>query len=190
MMRPLETARLLLPPLQLADAEQAQLIFPCWEIVRYLNNRVPWPYPPDGAHAYYRDIALPAIERGEEWHWTLRLKSAPTRMIGCISLMKQEGNNRGFWLGLPWQRQGLMSEACEVVTEYWFHDLKFPVLRVPKAIANTPSRRISEKTGMRIVAVTESDYVSARLPTEVWEISIEEWRARKAGGSRLAQGNR
>jgi ribosomal-protein-alanine N-acetyltransferase len=70
----LETERLLLRPLRLADAEQTQLLFPQWEIVQYLNAIVPWPYPDDGAFAYYRDRALPAMARGDEWHWTLRLK--------------------------------------------------------------------------------------------------------------------
>ena len=72
-----------------------------------------------------------------------------------------------------------MTEACEAVTDYWFDVLKFPVLRVPKAIANTASRRISEKQGMRVIAVEERDYVSGRLPGEVWEITAEEWHAYK-----------
>jgi RimJ/RimL family protein N-acetyltransferase len=88
-------------------------------------------------------------------------------------------DNRGFWLGLPWQRRGLMTEACDVVTSYWFESLKFPVLRVSKAAANIASRRISEKQGMRLVAVEERDYVCGRLPGEIWEITGDEWRARK-----------
>jgi RimJ/RimL family protein N-acetyltransferase len=188
MIRPLETRRLLLRPLQLSDSAQAQAIFPHWEIVRFLNKRVPWPYPPDGVQSYYRDAAIPATERGEESHWSLRLKSEPGQMIGCISLMNREENNRGFWLGSRWQRQGLISEACEVVTDYWFNELKFSVLRVPKAIANIASRRISEKTGMRVVEVTERDYVSGRLPTEVWEITAAEWQARKNAVRKLQQG--
>jgi [ribosomal protein S5]-alanine N-acetyltransferase len=55
--------------------------------------------------------------------------------------MRHENDNRGFWLGLPWQGQGLMSEACDAVTDYRFFTLNFPVMRVPKAIANTASRR-------------------------------------------------
>jgi len=175
----LETARLLLRPLALSDAEQAQLLFPQWEIVRYLNSRVPWPYPPDGALTFYREVALPAVERGEAWHWTLRLKSNPGQMIGNISLMRGESKNRGFWIATQWQGQGLMSEACDAVTDYWFNALKFPVLRVPKAAANTASRRISEKQGMRLVETVERDYVSGRLPTEIWEITAEEWQARR-----------
>ncbi len=179
MIVPLETLRLELRPLELADAEQTQKLFPHWEIVKYLARRVPWPYPDDGALTYYRDNALPAMERGDEWHWSLRLKSDSGQHIGCVSLMKGE-YNRGFWIGLPWQRQGLMSEAVEVVTDYWFDELGFPVLRAPKAVVNTASRRISEKTGMRVIAVEEHDSVSGRLLTEVWEITAGEWRAHRA----------
>jgi [ribosomal protein S5]-alanine N-acetyltransferase len=174
----LQTPRLFLRPLELDDAPQAQLRFPHWEIVRYLSNVVPWPYPPDGAHKYYRDFALPAMERGDEWHWTLRLKTEPDRLIGSVALIKGDSINRGFWLGLPWHRQGLMTEACAAVTSFWFNTLKFPVLRAPKAVANIASRRISVKSGMRMVACEERDYVSGRLPTEIWEITADEWIAK------------
>jgi [ribosomal protein S5]-alanine N-acetyltransferase len=176
----LETNRLLLQPLQLSDAEQIQQIFPHWEVVRLLAGRVPWPYPADGALTYCRDIALPAAERGERWDWTLRLKSDQNRVIGYISLMKDENHNRGFWMGLPWQGRGLMSEASDAVTDYWFDVLKFSVLRVPKAIDNPASRRISLRQGMRVIGTEERQFVSGRLPAEIWEITSEEWHARRA----------
>ncbi len=175
----LTTSRLLLPPLELDDAPQIQLLFPHWEIVRYLAAQVPWPYPADGAFRHIRDMALPAVERGEAWHWTLRLKSNPDQIIGSIDLRKKENDNRGFWLGLAWQRQGLMTEACEAVTDFWFDTINFPVLRAPKAVPNVASRRMSEKQGMRLVAREDRDYVSGRFPSEIWEISAEVWRARK-----------
>jgi RimJ/RimL family protein N-acetyltransferase len=176
----LETARLLLRPIELGDAEQIQNIFPQWEIVKYLANKVPWPYPSDGAVIFLRDMALPAVERGDEWLWTIRRKEEPAALIGLISLRKSESENRGFWIDPRWQSRGLMTEACDAVTGYWFESLKFPVLRVPKAIANEASRRISLRQGMRIVATQERDYVSGRLPSEIWEITAEEWRVRKS----------
>ena len=176
----LSTQRLVLRPLELADAAQAQLLFPQWEIVRYLAKGVPWPYPPDGAYVFYRDVALPAMERGEAWHWSLRLKAQPEQMIGSIALLTGEKINRGFWLGVPWQGQGLMSEAVDAVTDYWFEVLKFPRLRAPKAVANIASRRISEKQGMRVIAREDHDYVCGRLPSELWELTAKEWRAQKA----------
>ena len=171
----LYTRRLELRPLELDDARQTQVLFPQWEIVRYLANIVPWPYPADGALTHYRDRVLPAVARGDEWHWSLRLKSAPQQLIGSIGLMRTENNNRGFWLGLPWHGQGLMTEAVEAATDYWFDDLKFPVLRTSKAVVNAASRRISEKLGMRVVAVEEKDHVSGRLVSELWEITSAEW---------------
>ena len=172
----LHTTRLLLEPLTLEDAPQIQRLFPQWEIVRYLAAVVPWPYPPDGALTFIRDIALPLIERGECWNWTIRLKTEPQIIIGSIALRTTPDKNRGFWLAPAWHRQGLMTEASNAATDYWFDVLGFKVLRVPKAIANAASRRISEKSGMRVIATFEKDYVCGRVPTELWEITAEEWR--------------
>jgi RimJ/RimL family protein N-acetyltransferase len=97
------TNRLVLRPLQMADAAQVQELFPRWEIVRYLLNRVPWPYPADGALEYFREIALPQMEREEAWHWTMRLATEPAKIIGMISLLRGDEDNRGFWMGVPWQ---------------------------------------------------------------------------------------
>jgi len=177
---PLDTTRLLLRPVELADAQQIQTTFPRWAIVKRLNSKVPWPYPPDGALTFLRDVALPAIERGDEWIWTIRRKEEPATIIGMISLAKTENENRGFWIDPQWQRRGLMTEACDAVTDFWFETLKHPVMRVQKAIANEGSRRISQRQGMRIISTGESDYVSGRLPSEIWEITAEDWRARKS----------
>ena len=176
----LTTARLLLPPLDLSDAPAVQAVFPQWEVVRFLARHVPWPYPPDGALTHIRDHALPAMRHGTEWHWSIRLAACPAALIGAISLMDKEDDNRGFWLDPVWRGRGFMSEAVEAVTEFWFATLQRPVLRVPKAAANLPSRRISERTGMRLIGRTERDYVSGRLPAEIWEITREAWQARRS----------
>ena len=122
------------------------------------------------------------MAEGKHWTWALFLKESPEQLIGCISLMRGEYENRGFWLGLPWQGRGLMTEASDAVTDFWFKVLGFKVLRVPKAIANTASRRISQKQGMRVIATVERDYVCGRLPAEIWEITAEEWKRRRRSG--------
>jgi len=175
-----QTTRLILRPLELADAGQIQDLFPRWEIVRYLRNVIPWPYPADGALQFIRDVALPAMARGEQWVWTLRLKGEPEQIIGVLDLREGDHDHRGFWLGVKWHGQGLMSEACAWSNDFWFETLGFPALRVAKARDNITSRRISEKQGMRLVGVEERDYVCGRLPSEIWEITAEEWRAWKA----------
>lgn len=171
--------RLLLRPIELADAEQIQHIFPQWEIVRHLAAQVPWPYPPDGAIVFLRDVALPSVARGEAWCWTLRLKSDPARIVGGIDLRTKEGDNRGFWLVPELHGRGLMSEAADAATDFWFEVLQFPVLRTSKGTSNIASRRISEKQGMRLAGAMERDFVFGRQPAEIWEITAAEWRARK-----------
>jgi ribosomal-protein-alanine N-acetyltransferase len=171
----LYTERLILRPLELADADAIQQQFPHWDVVRYLNALVPWPYPADGALSYLRDIALPAIARGEEWHWSIRLKSAPEQLIGNVSLMDQPDNNRGFWLAPDWQGRGLMTEASAAVTGYWFQTLGRPLMRVPKAAPNIGSRKLSERGGMRLIRSDEDNFVSGRFPRDIWEITREEW---------------
>ena len=72
----------------------------------------------------------------------------------------------------------MLASASDAVTDYWFDTLQRPVLRVIKAIANTASRRISETSGMRVIATEDRDYVSGRWPSEIWEMTAEEWRSR------------
>ncbi len=182
MISPLRNSEAASPPARAApdDAEQLQRIFPQWEIVQYLATRVPWPYPEDGSLTYIRDIALPAMARGEEWHWTLRLRTDPGLLIGCVSLRVSGEGNRGFWIMPEYQRRGLMTEAADAVTDFWFETLGFPEIRVAKAIENAGSRRISEKNGMRVIAREERDYVGGRLATEIWSVTAEEWRRRRA----------
>ncbi|HZE52520.1 MAG TPA: GNAT family N-acetyltransferase [Bradyrhizobium sp.] len=172
------TSRLILRPLDLADVDAVQLLFPRWEIVRFMSSHVPWPYPADGALTFIRDMALPAMRQGTEWHWSIRPKLSPEQLIGVISLKDKPDDNRGFWLDSEWQGKGLMTEASLAVTDYWFETLERALLRAPKAVANVPSRRISERSGMRIVKTEDRDYVSGRFREEVWEITRDEWRRR------------
>lgn len=178
----LHTERLLLKPLAPEDAGQIQQIFPRWEIVRYLVASVPWPYPPGAAQYYVNNVALPAAAQGRGWFWTLRRREAPEQLTGVICLMDEPDNNRGFWLAPEWQRQGLMSEACRAVTDFWFTALDRKVLRVAKAQANEASRKLSSRSGMRLIRQEKKQYVSGELMSQVWEITREEWQRLKQAG--------
>jgi RimJ/RimL family protein N-acetyltransferase len=175
---PLSTSRLHLLPLTPEDAPAIQAQFPRWEIVRHLAAVVPWPYPPDGALTFLRDFTLPAMAREEAWHWTIRLREVPGHLAGVVNLMPGERENRGIWVGLPWQGRGIAAEACGGIERFWFEELGQPVLRSRKAVANRSSRRLSESAGMRVIATGEGDFVSGGLPDETWELTAAAWRAR------------
>lgn len=170
-----ETENLYLYPLELIDSDQIQITFPQWEIVRYLAATFPWPYPNDGAYQYLNNIALPRSEEGKAWFWTIRHKKEPNIIIGMISLSDQQDDNRGFWLTPKWQGNGYMTEASMIVTDFWFNTLNKSVLRVPKAKINFASKKISENSGMRLIATSKKQYISGELDTELWEITKEEW---------------
>ena len=180
----LTTPRLVLRPITLDDAAQAQPLFAQWEIVRHLAAHVPWPFPPNGCFNFYRDHALPAMGRGEQWHWSIRTQADPTQLIGCISLIARpqtpgRPTNRGFWIGLPYQGQGYATEAAIAATDFWFNTLRFPTMTVPKARANEPSRRISLATGMTLLRTETQNFVSGPLPTEIWHLTAHQWRAHR-----------
>jgi [ribosomal protein S5]-alanine N-acetyltransferase len=175
----LMTPRLVLRPLVLEDADAIQRLFPHMDVVRFLGSHVPWPYPDDGALTFLRNVVLPDMASGAGWHWSIRPRTSAGELIGMINLRDNREDNRGFWLDPAWRGRGLMTEASDAVTDYWFETLERQVLRVAKAIANTPSQRISQSSGMRVIATGDRDYVSGRLPSEIWEITSEEWRSRR-----------
>ena len=104
-----------------------------------------------------------------------RRQADPEQLIGLITLSDQADNNRGFWLDPAWQRQGLMTEACRCVTDFWFNTLHREVLRAPKARDNDGSRKISMNSGMRLIRVEKQQFTAGMLDAELWEITREEW---------------
>jgi ribosomal-protein-alanine N-acetyltransferase len=173
-----QTERLLLRPPGPSDIPRIQELFPHWEVVRFLSNHIPWPYPQDGAERFYRDIVFPAIERGDKWVWAICLRERADVLIGTVELRADRDEHRGFWLGAPWHGRGYMTETCQPVTDFWFNVLRQPTLVVGKAVANTASSRVSQKQNARLLGIEERDYVSGRLPTEVWELTRETWNRR------------
>ena len=175
----LETERLILKPLCREDIDAIQQVFPQWEIVRWLDARVPWPYPEDGARSFIEQVVLPAAKAGTGWHWSIRRRADPAILIGEITLQDVPRNNRGFWIVPEWQRHGYAGEAADAVTQFWFEVLCKPVLHVPKAAANVASRRISERQGMRVIEVFKGQLVGGEYDFELWELLREVWLARR-----------
>lgn len=179
----LETPRLLLRLLRLGGAPRIQEFFPHYEIVKHMTSAIPWPYPDNGAVTFLSTIMLPGMAQGNDLGWALTLKSAGDDMlIGIISLhgIQKAEPTRGFWVGLPWQKQGLMTEAVEAVTTYALtpspEGLGLDALYVNTAIDNTGSARLKEKTGAEIVRYEDHDYVAGRLPSAIWKISAKNWK--------------
>ena len=177
----LETARLVLRPLQMRDAPAIQRIFPQWEVVRHLHAGVPWPYPEDGA-ATNTAMSLETRAKGEKFYWVITLKGGDDEARGRIDLWPDDGQGqdmRGFWLDPELQGRGLMTEAAEAVTRYAFEVLGWPHLYLTNSVANVASGRIKEKQGATKLRVEPKDFVSGPGERQVWILTREAWAARR-----------
>jgi RimJ/RimL family protein N-acetyltransferase len=176
----LETKRLVLRPLRADDAPVIQRRFPRWNIVRHLSDRVPWPYPSDGAAAHV-EKCLTEMARGEKFHWAIVLKGGPGELIGCIDLWPDDGKSRdmrGFWLDPEFQGRGVMTEAADRVTDFAFRDLGWPRLWLGNADANRASARVKEKQGARFVDYELARFVEGEGRRMVWLIDRWTWLER------------
>lgn len=177
----LETARLILRPIEARDAPAIQRIFPQWALVRHLHATVPWPYPEDGA-ATNMAQCLADRDKGEKAYWAITLKGCDD-LRGRIDLWAfdpERRDSRGFWLDPMLHGQGLMMEAAEAVTGYAFRTLGYPWLYLTNATANRASARIKEKQGAVLDYVEAHDFVSGPGERQVWLLTRESWLARRA----------
>jgi ribosomal-protein-alanine N-acetyltransferase len=174
----LETKRLILKGLELSDAEAYETNFVDYEVIRFLSDKVPWPYPAGGVADFLENVILP--KQGlTRWTWGIFLKEDPEEVVGVVDLWR-EGcpEHRGFWLAKRFWGQGLMSEATTATTSYAFEELGFQKLVFSNAVGNLASRRVKEKSGARLMEVRPAGFVdSAFTEAETWELTSDQWWA-------------
>jgi ribosomal-protein-alanine N-acetyltransferase len=175
----LVTNRLVLRPLALSDAPAMQRRFPQWDIVRWLQAGIAWPFPEDGAEREIR-ACLERQARRTRAYWAIALKARPDELIGRISLAPDDGSRdqRGFWIDPAFQRQGLMTEAAERITAYAFLELQWSKLWLTNAAANIASPRIKARQGAQLVDHAERDYMFGPAVREIWLLERSDWLAR------------
>ncbi|MDE1153666.1 MAG: GNAT family N-acetyltransferase [Micavibrio sp.] len=178
----LETSRLVLRPLVLEDHKDIQKHFPHWDVVKYLSkNAIKWPYPDDGAEKFLRNIALPAMARGDDWYWGITRRDKPDEVIGVIHLRRDTASgNRGLWIAQEHQGSGYMKEALEAVNDYAFGALGFDKLVIKNAADNEASRQLKIKTGAEMLETRPAThYLGGSAQQEVWQLTAEKWNAFK-----------
>jgi len=188
----LETQRLTLRPLSAQDVPAIQRRFPQWEIVRYLDAKVPWPYPADGAARYVANC-LGSMARGDRSHWAIVPRRGPQEAIGLIGLKPDDGvcfSQCGFWIDPEFQGRGLMMEALGSVTRYAFDSLDWPHLWSTNAQDNHASRRIKERLGARLVDLVIGRHVGGETTHMVWLLAREDWHAVRPMPKRRAVASR
>ncbi len=173
----LQTDRLLLRPLRLEDADALQKHFNNWNIVKNLNENIPWPQPEDGCYQFYRNEALPRVAEGKAHLWTIFYNE---QAIGLLEIVVPGSRNtlgdRGFWLAEPYWGKGLMTEAIAAVNDFIFDELKFVSITVHNYKDNIGSHRVKEKTGSVLLKTTKEMWRGDHRDGEVWKLTAENWR--------------
>jgi RimJ/RimL family protein N-acetyltransferase len=157
------------------DAPAVQEQFERFEVVRYLNKSVPWPYPQDGARFYLENVLGPAVESGKEQAWAIVLQG---KLIGSIGLTAEGDENRGFWLAPEHWGHGYMAEASDRITDYALRDLGWSHLTTGNAVPNLASSRIKQSQGFQLIATLTKEFVGGAMEYEQWRLTRQEWLRR------------
>jgi len=144
----LETVRLVLRPFTVADAPDVQRLAGEREVASTTLN-IPHPYEAGMAEQWI-NTHHEVYERGEGVNFAL-VRRADHTLIGAIGLRLQPPHARaelGYWLGVPFWRQGYCTEAAQAVVRYGFEVLRLHRIYATHVTRNPASGRVMQKLGM------------------------------------------
>lgn len=175
------TPRLRLREVRRTDIPAYEKHFIDYEVVRYLTNRVPWPYPPDGVREYLDTFVFPYLGENK-WVWAITERDGADELIGIIELWRPgRPEHRGFWLGRAYWGRGYMTEAVTPVMDFAFEVAGFERLVFANAVQNRRSARVKEKTGARLLGREPARFVDPAITEhELYELTREEWARARA----------
>ena len=109
-----------------------------------------------------------------------------SRLVGVISFnyidhVRQQ-TEIGYWLSEAHQGNGIVTAACQAITDYAFDRLGLQRVEIHCASANLKSRAIPERLGFAVQRVTpEFAWTANRfVETIIYSMSATAWQERKA----------
>ena len=145
----IETPRLILRPFALSDSPAVQHLAGMREISD-TTLLIPHPYPEGAADAW---IGTHAMRWTSHEELTLAITLRVTGdLIGAVSFALTPAHDRaelGYWIGLPFWRQGFATEATGALTDFGFKVLGLNRVQAHHLARNSVSGRVLLKLGMR-----------------------------------------
>lgn len=146
----LQTPRLVLRPLEPADAAEVQRLAGDRAIAETTWN-VPHPYEDGMAEAWIMSQARAHAE-GRLVNFAIVLRDE-TQLIGSIGLTMNPATRGsaelGYWIGVPYWNRGYCTEAARAVVDYGFERLVLERIHAHHLLRNPASGRVLAKIGMR-----------------------------------------
>ena len=119
---------------------------------------------PDGVRAEIHEMASRAPGEPDGWVQLSVLARAGGQLVGDVGLSRAEGEpgviKVGYTVAPAFQGRGYATEAVGALVGYAFDVLGAEVVRIYASAENTPSIRVAEKAGMRLVERIEHRYAS------------------------------
>ena len=168
MQRTIKTARLVLRPLEMADAPAIARLVGDLEVSRWLTV-VPHPYAVKDAETFIRDAEA-------DWRFGIEIDGGNDGDIaGVIGIQ----NQLGYWPGQPYWGRGYMSEAAHAIVNAWFSP-GGGALSSGHFVDNHRSGAILRKIGFRN-AETVTQHSQAQgcdVQCQQMVLSVADWQAR------------
>ncbi len=144
----LQTPRLVLRPMTLADAAAVQRLAGDIEVAS-TTLLIPHPYPDGAAEAW---IATHAgrYQRGEAIDFAIEEKQCG-QLVGAIGLVLAPPHERaelGYWIGRDYWGRGYCTEAGRAVVEFAFRVLNLHRVQASHFTRNIASGRVLQKIGL------------------------------------------
>lgn len=183
----LETKRLALRPLHLADAAEIQRLAGDFAIAD-TTLTIPHPYPDGAAQEWIQHCHTHAWPEGNEVTLAV-LQRAEQRFIGAICLC---GISRvhlhaemGYWIGVPWWGKGYCTEAARAMIAFGFTELGLNRILAMHFRRNPASGRVMEKAGMTREGCLRSHVKRWDKFEDLVQYAIlrSEWQAQPGEGS-------
>ncbi|HEV7330277.1 MAG TPA: GNAT family protein [Flavisolibacter sp.] len=155
----IETNRLLLRQMTLADTPAVQRLRSNEAVMQYINR--PLTHTLEEA-SYWVNVIISALERNEGITWCISLKERPAEHVGSIGLWRIDKENHraeiGYMLEPFLQGKGIMYEAIQPMLEYGFKVLKLHSIEAQIDPRNRASAALLKKAGFVQEAYFKENY--------------------------------
>ena len=157
----IETERLLLRPLQPADAPALHNLVNDWAVVRNLSA-LPFPYPAELAGSWIASTAR-QIEAGTGIHLAIAGPEEGSDLVGCIGLrldLKPRVGNLGYWIGRRFWGHGVATEAVSRLSRWAMANLDLDRLEASVITDNPASAAVLRRAGFREIGAGEAGFLA------------------------------
>lgn len=178
---PIRTERLLLRPPRLSDADAVVPLMQDPAIPAF--TLVPSPYTRRHWTSWVKKQQKGPEKRPEglSFPFVIERDGALVAMVGVRWDAKDRSANLGYWVGKPYRRQGIATEAAQAICDYAFSKLGAERAWATVFSGNRGSPEVLKNCGMRFEGTLRSHQVhrGRRVDVEYYSVLRSEWKGRR-----------